>query len=106
MKSLAPGEAAAAIEHGLATGASDAVAEAVSWWESILCCGALGYTCGKGLMDSAHHVIGCRLTQETRVQNALDDMASTVHQSLTCGGSRKEGSPCDLCGVRSLSRGW
>ena len=69
-QSLAPVEAAADIEREAATGASDAVGEAVSWWESILCCGALGYTCGKGLMDSARHVISCHLTQEMRVQNA------------------------------------
>jgi len=36
-------------------------------------------------MDSARHVIGCRLTQETRVPNAFDDGASTVHQSLGVG---------------------
>jgi len=33
-------------------------------------------------MNSARHVIGCRLTRETRVHNALNDVASTVHQSL------------------------
>jgi hypothetical protein len=31
-------------------------------------------------MDCARHVIGCRLTQEeTRVQDAFDDLASTSH---------------------------
>jgi hypothetical protein len=35
-----------------------------------------------GLMDSARHVIGCHLTQETRVQNEFDDLASTIHQPL------------------------
>jgi len=33
-------------------------------------------------MDSARHVIGCHLTNTTRVRNALDDVASTIHQSL------------------------
>jgi hypothetical protein len=42
--------------------------------------------CGRqGLMDSARHVIGCHSTQETRVQNACDDVASTIHQSLAGG---------------------
>ena len=31
-------------------------------------------------MDSACHVIGSRMTQETRVDNAFDDVASTVGQ--------------------------
>jgi len=29
-----------------------------------------------GLMDSARHIIGCRLIQETRVRSALGDVAS------------------------------
>ena len=36
----------------------------------------------QGLMDTARHVIGCRLTLETRVQKACDDVASTIHLSL------------------------
>ena len=36
-------------------------------------------------MDSARHVIGCHLTQESRVQNAFYDAASTIHQSLPRG---------------------
>ena len=32
-----------------------------------------------GLMHSAHHVIGCHIAQEMRVQNASDDVASTIH---------------------------
>ena len=65
---------------------------------------------GQGLMDGARHVIGCRstletrvqnecddvasisprvigyqLTPETRVRNACDDVASTIHQSLCRG---------------------
>jgi len=39
----------------------------------------------KGLMDCARHVTGCRFTQETTVQHAFDDVASTIHQSLACG---------------------
>jgi len=38
-------------------------------------------------MVSARHVIGCHLTQKTRVQNAFNDVASTVHLSLAHGGS-------------------
>ena len=38
------------------------------------------------LMDSARHVLRCRLTQETNVQNSFDDVASTIHQSLLRGG--------------------
>ena len=33
-------------------------------------------------MDSARDVRGCRLTQETRVRNAFDDVSRTIHQSL------------------------
>jgi hypothetical protein len=36
-------------------------------------------------MHSACHVIGCHATEETRVQNAYDDMASTNHESLSAG---------------------
>jgi len=36
-------------------------------------------------MDSARQVIGCRLTHETRVHVAFDDVASTIHQSLFPG---------------------
>ena len=36
----------------------------------------------QGLMDSTRHVIGCHSTQESRVQHAFDDVASTIHQSL------------------------
>jgi hypothetical protein len=57
----------------------------------------------QGLMDSARHVIGCHLTQETGVQNAFDDVASTIHQSLEagvdCGGS------CALCKPLDLTYG-
>ena len=38
-------------------------------------------------MDSARHVIGCHVTPETRVQNAFDDVASTIHQALGHGGA-------------------
>jgi len=37
------------------------------------------------LIDSARHVIGSCLTQETRVQYAFDDVASTIHQTLPAG---------------------
>jgi len=36
-------------------------------------------------MDSARHVIGCQLTQETKVKSALGDVASTIHQTLLEG---------------------
>ena len=36
-------------------------------------------------MDTACHVIGCHLTQESRVQNAFDEVASTIHQSVAQG---------------------
>jgi WD40 repeat protein len=36
-------------------------------------------------MDSARHVIGYHLTQETKVQNACDDVVSAIHPSLPDG---------------------
>jgi hypothetical protein len=36
----------------------------------------------QGLTHSARHVIGCRISQDTRVQNAFDDVASTIYQSI------------------------
>jgi hypothetical protein len=42
----------------------------------------------QGLADTARHVIGCRLTQETRVQRALDDMAGTICQALPATPAR------------------
>jgi hypothetical protein len=39
--------------------------------------GRVGSCCRKGLMDGACHVIGCHSNQETTVQNAFDDVAST-----------------------------
>jgi len=36
----------------------------------------------QALMDDALHVTECRVTQETKVQNAFDDVASTIRQSL------------------------
>ena len=47
-----------------------------------------------GLADIACRIIGCRLTQETRVQHALDDVAVNMRQAL-CRGHR---------GVRVLGR--
>jgi hypothetical protein len=32
-------------------------------------------------MDSARYVIGCHVPQETSVQNACDDVASTIHEA-------------------------
>jgi len=40
---------------------------------------------GQGLMDSARHVIGCNACQEMRVQNACDDVASIIPESLAAG---------------------
>jgi hypothetical protein len=34
---------------------------------------------------ASQHVIGLHLTQYTRVQNAFDDVASTIHQILPNG---------------------
>jgi len=47
-------------------------------------------------MNSARHVTGCDVTQETRVQNAVVDVASTIYECLRagarhgprCGGGR------------------
>ena len=39
----------------------------------------------QGLMDAPRHVIGFQVTQETRVQNAFDDVANTTYQTLTHG---------------------
>jgi len=36
----------------------------------------------QGLADIARHVIGCHLTQETRVQNALDNGAGNIRQAI------------------------
>jgi hypothetical protein len=46
-------------------------------------------------MSSACHVIGCHSTQERRVQNALDDVASTIHEILPASAS---GSPTGMGG--------
>jgi len=32
----------------------------------------------KGLPDIARHVIGCHLTEDTRAENALDDVAGNI----------------------------
>ena len=42
-------------------------------------------TSGKRPADIARHVIGCRLSQETRVQMRFGDVASNVYQALICG---------------------
>jgi len=36
-------------------------------------------------ISGARHVIGFRLTQETRVKNVCDDVASTIHASQSDG---------------------
>jgi len=41
-----------------------------------------------GIIDDARHVMGCQMTQVTRVQIAFDELASTIHQSLRVGGER------------------
>jgi len=38
-------------------------------------------------MDRARHVVGWHFTQSTRAHEALDDVASTIHESL------EEGTP-------------
>jgi hypothetical protein len=38
--------------------------------------------------NNARHVIGCSLAQETRVQRALDDMASNICPALKGGAGR------------------
>jgi hypothetical protein len=44
---------------------------------------ATGRATAQGLMDSARCVIGCHLTQETRVHIVTDDVACTIHMSLS-----------------------
>jgi len=41
-------------------------------------------------MNGARNVIGLHLTEGTRIQNALDDVASTVHQTLVLGSPAEE----------------
>jgi hypothetical protein len=53
-----------------------------------------------GLADIARHVIGCHVTRETRVQGALDDMASNLCQALIPGGRLGGGSAVYNCDVR------
>jgi len=45
------------------------------------------------MMDSARHVISCHLTQGKRVQNALADVAGTIHQPLP--EEHRHGEPRD-----------
>jgi hypothetical protein len=42
---------------------------------------------GQEQMGSARHVIGCRSTQETRLQKAFDEVAGIVHRPLNPGNS-------------------
>ena len=39
--------------------------------------------------DDADHVIACNAAHETRVQSALDDVASNIHQALKIGDLMK-----------------
>ena len=49
------------------------------------------------MADIAGRLIGCRLFQETKVQNALDDVASNNRQALPVGDAPRapdaEGTP-------------
>ena len=38
-----------------------------------------------GLADMSRHIIGCHVTQSTRVQHACDDVASSIRQALVIG---------------------
>jgi hypothetical protein len=38
-----------------------------------------------GNIAMTYHVVGCHLTQETRVRRALDDAASNIRQALSSG---------------------
>ena len=55
-------------------------------------------TATEGLVDSARHVKGCQLTQESRVKNEFADVVSTrtIHQPRhrMPSNSRNEGSRC------------
>ena len=59
---------------------------------------AVSSTQCQGLADIDHRVIGCRSTQETRVQHALDDAAGSIYDGRTqCARrSASEGSPSPL----------
>jgi len=46
----------------------------------------------EGLTDGARNVIGCHLTQATRVLNALVDVASNICQSFVEGGVTEGGA--------------
>ena len=54
-------------------------------------------------MDGACHVMGCHLTQHTRVRNAFDDVATTIYRAIHAGNQAQVvmcvaamyvGSPC------------
>jgi hypothetical protein len=40
-------------------------------------------------MYSARHVIGCQLTQESRIRRVFDDVDSSIHESLVFGNLRR-----------------
>ena len=46
---------------------------------------------GRGRPDAAGRVIGCRSTQDTKVRNALDDVASNIWQALGGGHPSRRG---------------
>jgi hypothetical protein len=50
------------------------------------------------LMHSIRHIIRSHLSQEMKVQNAVDDVASAVHQPLP-GGARNGGGGAGLAGA-------
>jgi hypothetical protein len=43
---------------------------------------SMKYPAAQGLMQSASNVTGCHLTQDTRAQNAFEDVASTACPGL------------------------
>jgi len=54
----------------------DALSMQMPLWHITLC--FLRSAAVQGLTDSARHVIGCHLTQDTRVHNVVDDVASIL----------------------------
>jgi hypothetical protein len=47
----------------------------------VQCCRQVLVEAWLGLVDVARRVIGCRLTQDTRVQSAYVGVASTIRQA-------------------------
>jgi len=46
-----------------------------------------GLWAGQGLNHGARHVVECHLSQENRIRNELNDVASTIHQSPAVGST-------------------